>query len=767
MPDTRAILAITAAVMLANILYISGVFDPNPLWTLNGLGRVSSPGLLGGLSTIDPNNGITSQALGHRAVLDWLHGQLPWWNPYEGTGAPLAGEMAGAALLPFTIFTLFANGQLYEHILFELLAGVGTYLLLRRLPVSRWASTVAGIVFALNGTFAWFAHAPVNPVPFLPFILLGIETAFSASSVGRRGGWWLIAVAGALSVYAGFPETTYIDALLVMLWFAWRCGCADRQRLRAFATKVVFGTIVAVLLAAPILVAFVDYTAHGYTVHQNGAFAHFYLPHAALPQLLLPYVYGPIFGFTDPTGTLTAIWDSVGGYLSTSLLFFGLLGLVSPGRRALRVILLAWIVLAMARIYGEPPGLRDVLGVLPDMSNVAFLRYSGPAVELAVVVVAALGMDSLTAQGARLERVLAVMFVSIAAVAEAAVGAVALDHRLSSSDHRVYSRVSVVWAVAVLAACVLAVILRSPRARRRVVASVVVIDAFVLFVVPELSAPRHVTVDKAPIAFLQRHLGLSRVATLGPLEANYGSYFGLRAVNVSDAIVPSLFATYVEKHLDPAVIPLIFVGTGAGQAPGTPSPAQELVSNLNSYRAAGVRYVLAPAGQELPLGPNTFSIVLRSPTTLIYQLAGAKPYFTAANPTCRVRAQSGQSVNVSCSTSTTLIRRETYMPGWSATVDGHVREVRPYDGVFQAITVGPGTHRVTFAFTPQHIDWALLAFGVGCLYLLAAPLLARTHVRKIARDPLPDGPAPGGLRRSRLGGPGRSDLPPQAGSNST
>ena len=157
-----------------------------------------------------------------------------------------------------------------------------------------------------------------------------------------------------------------------------------------------------------------------------------HLPHAALPQLLLPYVYGPIFGFTDPTGTLSGIWGNVGGYLSTSLLLFGLLGLVSPGRRGLRVILLSWIMLALARIYGEPPGLGVVLGVLPGMSHVEFYRYADPALELAVIVLAALGMDSLTAQSAPGGRLLAVTLVSFAVVAAATIGAVPLAHRLAS-----------------------------------------------------------------------------------------------------------------------------------------------------------------------------------------------------------------------------------------------------------------------------------------------------------------------------------------------
>ena len=716
------------AVVLANYLYLTGVFDPNPLGTQSALGTVTSPGLLAGLPTIDPNNGVTSQALGHLAVHDWFRLQLPWWNPYEGTGTPLAGEMAGAALFPFTIFTAIANGQVYERILLELLTGVATYLLLRRLAISRWASTAAAIAFALNGTFAWFSHAPINTIPFLPLVLLGIETAFSSSMADRSGGWWLIAIAGALSAYAGFPEMAYINALFAALWFAWRCGCAGRQRLRAFATKVALGAIVAVLLAAPILVAFADYSPLSINSHAAGGLYNVHLVHAALPQLLLPYVYGPIFGFGGSVSGVASIWDSVGGYLSSSLLLFGFLGLILPGRRGLRVILLLTIVLAMAGIYGYPPALSNVLGILPGSSHVAFYRYADPVLELSIVILAAIGIDYLGKRAAPDWRLLAATAVSLAVVAAATVAAFPLVNSLGSAFPRAYSRGSFFWAVAIVAAGGLACLLPSPRARRLLIASVVSLDALVLFVLPELSAPRSVTFDTAPAAYLQRHIGLSRFATLGPLQANYGSYFGVRAVNTNDALVPKNFGTYVNEHLDPAISPLIFTGTLPGSPPAA-TGKQELLSNLNGYRAAAVRYVVAPAGLELPLGPHMFTIVFRSPTTLIYRLAGASSYFTATNPTCTAQTQSGESVRVSCPTSTTLIRRETYMPGWSAEVDGHARPVREFDGIFQAVTVGSGTHRVTFAFTPPGMEWALLGFAAGCVCLLAAPLLSHTRRR--------------------------------------
>ena len=103
--------------------------------------------------------------------------------------------------------------------LLEIVAGLATYLLLRRISLHRWASLAGAAAFALNGTFAWFAHAPVNPIAFLPLLLLGIELAYAATLEGRRNGWRLIAIAGALSFYAGFPEVAYIDTLLAICWF--------------------------------------------------------------------------------------------------------------------------------------------------------------------------------------------------------------------------------------------------------------------------------------------------------------------------------------------------------------------------------------------------------------------------------------------------------------------------------------------------------------------------------------------------------------------
>jgi hypothetical protein len=712
-PDNWALVAIAAAVLLANLPYLLGFFDPNPLDARAGLTSALTHGLLSGRPTIDPSNGFTSQAIGHLAALDILHLHLPWWNPYEATGMPLLGETQAAALFPPTLLTALSNGQLYEHILFELVAGICTYRLLRRLDATRSAAIAGAIAFALNGKFAWFADAGVNPLPFLPMLLLGIERAFAATREGRRGGWRLIAVAGALSVYAGFPEVAYVDTLMAVCWVGWRCGCLERRELRPFAAKIALGVAGGTLLAAPMLLAMGTYLTHAALgVHSGTQLGSRHLRPSARPQLLLPYVYGQV-----NTNPRASIWIMVGGYLSALLLLFAVLGLVAPGRRGLKLVLLGWALLVFARIYGEPPLLGHVLGVLPDMSRIQFFRYGTGTLELPVVLLAALGVDDLTRAPAYRRRLLGGVLAVIGVVIVAALSARPVVHSLGTTfEHRAYFRISVLWGVLSVVAAAAAALMRDVRVRGALLALLVAVDAVALFAVPEFSAPRATTVDHAPVTYLRQHLGEGRFYTLGPIAPDYGSYFGLGSISVDD-FPPKDYAHYVRTRLDPVV-----AFTGFRPA-GRPSAQQELMRHLDGYRSVGVRYVLTPAAQSLPQSPSTFRLVFRSPTTRIYQLAGASPYFEA--PGCQVTSSDRQSAVVTCPQRTTLTRHETWLAGWSAVVDGQPTPIHRVDGLFQAIAVPPGRHRITFSFVPPGMGWAGIGLLMGCALMLVPTLAGR------------------------------------------
>ncbi len=724
-PDAWALIAIALAVVAANAIYLLDFSDPNPLGPRSGLLSTVVGGFAGAQPTIDPNNGFVSQAIGHLAALNVLGLHLPWWNPFEGTGAPLLGETQSAALFPPTLLTAISNGQLYEHILLELVAGGATYLLLRRLSIHRLAATAGAVAFALNGTFAWFTHATVNPVALLPALLLGIELAAAAAREGRRGGWWLIAVAGALSIYAGFPEVAYIDALMGVVWFAWRLAGLKAVARRRLAAKGAAGLLAGVLLAAPMLVAILDTFTHSdLGTHSGTLFSSAHLGAEAIPPLLMPYIYGPIFTFAGSHGQLAQQWGAIGGFLSVSLLLFVLIGLTDRTRRGLKLTVIAWAVLVFARMYGEPPLLGHILGVLPGMSRVAFFRYGDPALELCVIVLAGAGLDD-ALRRPNPRRLLAAGAVALALVAVAALGARSMVDGLGPLfAQRPYYWLSVAMGALIVVAGAGAAVWAPGRWRAPALCALLGLESIGLFAAPELAAPRALSIDLAPVAYLQRHLGDGRFFTLGPLQPDYGSYFKLAELNVNDIPVPRRFARYVNARLDPGVDPTVFVGNyGGNRSWFVPSPEQELARNLSGYREAGVRYVLAPAGQPISPRPAGLTLVFRSPTTLIYRLSGAQPYLSA--PGCQVRPEGRQAVSLTCPRAATLVRRETYFPGWSASIDGRSAPVRPYDEDFQQLTIPPGRHVVRFGFIPPGMAWAGLGLLAGLLWLAGAGLRGR------------------------------------------
>ena len=314
-----------------------------------------------------------------------------------------------------------------------------------------------------------------------------------------------------------------------------------------------------------------------------------------------------------------------------------------------------------------------------------------------------------------------------------AIGARSLADQLGPHyHHRPFYAVAIVWGGAVVAAIMAVALVSRLRHRAALIALLVTLDAFVLFAAPEVSAPRSVTVDAAPAAYLRAHLGDSRFFTLGPLAPNYGSYYGISSLNVNDIPIPSTLAHYIHTRLDPYVNPTVFVGNlGGGRSIFVPAPAQEFLRNLTGYRNAGVSYLLAAAGQPVPQSPSTFTLVERTPSTDIYRVAGAAPYFSAAG--CTTRSTDGGSVTVTCPRPTTLIRRETSMPGWSATIDGSGTHIRTADGLFQSVIVPTGTHRIQFGFSPPYIVWGYLAFVAGLLALVAGPVRLRVSRRTSGR----------------------------------
>ena len=68
-----------------------------------------------------------------------------------------------------------------------------------------------------------------------------------------------------------------------------------------------------------------------------------------------------------------------------------------------------------------------------------------------------------------------------------------------------------------------------------------------------------------------------------------------------------------------------------------------------------------------------------------------------------------------------LVLADLFYPGWTAEVDGRPAEILMADGVFRAVALPQGTHRVVFRYQPLSVK---IGAALSALALLAVAVLA-------------------------------------------
>ena len=580
-----------------------------PLWLL---GRSTDPiwffsGLVHGSPVrwpfLDPNVGFTSEALGRLAAREWLRGALPWWNAYTGIGMPLAAELQpGAFFLPFNLFLLLPEGILWQQIAMQVIAGLATYALLRELGLSRLAALMGGALFALNGTIAWTPGpaAVYCSLPFLPLLLCGIERA--RKQQGGATSILIIGVATAWSILAGFPEPAYISGLLVIAWGLYRL--ASEPERWTMARRTLAGWALGMLVAAPLLIAFVDYVrqSDSFAIHNLGERS---LPWAAFSAILMPYVYGSL-GTSLHSLPLSHIWDNIGGYTSLLVILMAVVGLTSrSARRGLKFLLLAWILLAWAKTFGVQP-VTAVMNHLPLIRQANFFRYAPPSWSLALIILAAFGLDDFRKYTPGWREAFGIVMSLLAVGIALAWPQRAFWERPQTLTPIMFLLLglSLAWALAGLFAAGLSWKLLHGEKRRVALACLLVFDAVTMFVVPQWASVRVRHIDTPAVQFLIDHQGLSRIYTLGPMEPNYGAYFGVASIDHNVVPVPKLWADYVEHNLLPASsrlnssVPFYSSMTFWPSVLPDGEGERALSQNLANYLNVGVRYLITKPGQS-------------------------------------------------------------------------------------------------------------------------------------------------------------------------
>lgn len=716
--DLPAVLLIVLLPVLAAAPQLLDWVKANPMLYTAEMALGLGEGFLPGRAYIDPNHGYGTQALGYRAVLDWLAGNVPWWNPYSGVGLPLAAEYQPAAFFPLVFLLLLPRGVIALQLALQVLSGLGTYALLRQLGLGRFAAATGGLLYAFNGTLAWFAHAPALPVPFLPWLLLGIERARIASMLDAPRGWRVLALAMAMILLSGFPETAYISGLLALAWAVVRGMGLERHLQARYAGRIVIGGTIGILIAAPQVVPFFQYLGEAFIgPHHDVSHAALHRP-TSIQSFVAPYAYGPIFAYYTHWPLLGEMWGVIGGYVTVVLLVAAAYG-AAVRRDALSWLLVAWIGFAAAKAYGIEPAVT-LWNLVPGISITVVARYAQPSWQLALVVLAAWGLDDL-ARGGRALRgpwMATAALTALVLVAALSYGASLWPHLQDSEPLRNWALGSAAWAVATALACVLLLRAGARRWARTAIATLLVVDAMAMAVIPTLSNPRKGSVDTNAIAFLQANLGLQRFYSLGPIQPNYGAYFGIASINHNYLPVSTRWVDWVRANLDRAAHDVVFNGIAARSA-GAPSQAEELRRYLANYEWAGVKYVVAYPGTS-PLGdaPGVRKVYADAAME-IHELPRPGLYFETVAGECALAFGDRRTVAADCRTPATVVRRELFFPGWSATANGRDTPITEHRGLFQAVELPAGRSTLRFDYAPPGVlaSWLVALVAVAAFFL--------------------------------------------------
>ncbi len=182
-------------------------------------------------------------------------------------------------------------------------------------------------------------------------------------------------------------------------------------------------------------------------------------------------------------------------------------------------------------------------------------------------------------------------------------------------------------------------------------------EAILAFMLPFASDPTAGRLDRKLIDFLAGNLGQQRLAIASGvgLSPNFGSAFGIPALNYDDLPVPTRTVAFVRAALDPVANPLMFRPRRTDEAHTIPTgPARLFARHLQAYAAAGVRYYLtdrdilvrpaypavgAPTPLPLSAGQSVAVDIARPPETMSVSgiLITIGTYAGASDGTLRVR----------------------------------------------------------------------------------------------------------------------------------
>jgi hypothetical protein len=677
-------------------------------------------------------------------------GRLPLWNSRSGCGAPHLANGQSAVFDPFQVIAYLgplpeAYGWMAAARLW--FVGLGMFLLARAWSFGPWGRWFAGLTFPFCGFLVvWLLYPVTNVAVWMPWVFLATERVWEQPTL-RRVGWLALAVGGTL--LGGHVQTSAHVLLAVGLYSLWRGWRSDRmvRGLVVWSAGVALGLGIAAVEVVPLGAYLARSPVWGDRERERKS------PwELARPRVLdsaciaLPYLYGSQRRGQPNLAKALGVHnlnESAGGFAGlATLIWLAPLGW-SARRISPRVrFLVALVVFGFLGAFRLPP-VDNLLRSLPVL-GVTDNRRLGLWVAFGLVALGGIGLDRLAC--VRRSRswgwwAMTWVVVSIALLVAAAgltrfeqqIRAKALAHYSKASettpgaDPEVFrlraerqSRETLEFvprylALAGFQGLALAGLMGAIRrgrigddAGRLGLLGLTMVDllAFGFGLNPAIDRADD-RPEPAVVARLKSEVGNSgRVIGLGTeLPPNTLMRYGLSDPRNYDSVELSRNLDWFAPLYDPKV---------REQTSRREITWVRVIENRQRLREASIKAVVGPTAPPA----SGFDRVEKVGEVWVAWLDSA-PVVEITGGDARLigwTREDGRMIARIWSTGeSTLIYRETFDPGWRASIDGETASVAPHLGAFLSVRVPGGEHRVAFVYDPIEVKFGLIASAIAGL----------------------------------------------------
>ncbi len=278
---------------------------------------------------------------------EWWHrlGHVPLWEPELFGGMPFVGASHGDIFYPTSFLRLILPVTTVVDLNFVvhfILAGLFTYLLLRKFKVSWTGAVAGGLAYELTGLLASYPSPGHDGQLFaaaaLPLALLALVLAIRE---GKWEGYGLLAIAVALALLGHFQMAYYvlIAAGLFALYLAFDPDTPGERRARLGRLGLALGAVLlgyglAMIQVLP-FIQYIPFSPRAQGFHVAGASAF-----DAATSFAVPWAHVPSFFLRDFVGARETYWGPNpikfhSEYLGLPVVALAVLGAASRGRRRL------------------------------------------------------------------------------------------------------------------------------------------------------------------------------------------------------------------------------------------------------------------------------------------------------------------------------------------------------------------------------------------------------------------------------------------------